>query len=44
MSVEIALQNPRRYRSLEPGGLLGWLHEVLGDVAPEARRFGPVSP
>jgi probable rRNA maturation factor len=40
MSVEIALQNPRRFSSLEPGGLLEWLREVLDELAPKANSFG----
>lgn len=38
--IEIALQNPRRYRSLESSSLRGWLDEVLGEVAPSADSFG----
>lgn len=38
--TEIALQNPRRYRSLEPTDLRVWLDKVLGDVAPAADSFG----
>ena len=40
MSTEIALQNPRRYRSLEPRRLRGWLDDVLEDLAPSAVSFG----
>jgi len=38
--TEIALQNPRRYRSLERSSLRDWLDGVLGDLAPEADSFG----
>lgn len=38
--TEIAMQNPRRYRSLEPASLRDWLDDVLGDLAPAADSFG----
>ena len=38
--TEIALQNPRRYRSLGSTDLQKWLGEVLADLAPEADSFG----
>jgi probable rRNA maturation factor len=38
--IEIAMQNPRRYRSLEPASLRGWLDSLLGDLAPAADSFG----
>lgn len=40
MTTEIVLQNPRRYRSLEPRRLRGWLSGLLGEVAPQAVSFG----
>lgn len=38
--IEIALQNPRRYRSLDPPDLRRWLARVLDDLAPDADSFG----
>lgn len=38
--TEIALQNPRRYRSLEPASLRGWLSGLLGELVPAADSFG----
>jgi len=38
--TEISMQNPRRYRSLQPACLRDWLGGVLGDLAPAADSFG----
>jgi len=38
--TEIAMQNPRRYRSLETLRLRGWLDDILGELAPAADSFG----
>ena len=38
--TEIAMQNPRRYRSLETPRLRGWLDDVLRQLAPAVDSFG----
>ena len=38
--IEIALQNPRRYRSLERSRLRSWLAGLLDDLVPQAQSFG----
>jgi len=39
-SAEIVLQNPRRYRSLEPESLRSWLADLIRKEAPEVESFG----
>lgn len=38
--TEIALQNPRRYRSLVTASLKTWLADVLEELVPTADSFG----
>jgi probable rRNA maturation factor len=38
--IEITVQNPRRYRSLEPSELQSWLVGLLDDLVPHAQSFG----
>lgn len=38
-NIEIALQNPNRYRDVEPSRLRPWLADLLAELAPDVDSF-----